>query len=140
MSNAATPSASASTDEDEIDIGSIAIESDDDANNGAPVSVDLVFAYDAALATQLGSESAARWFKNKAALTSNAGGKLAVMSWTVAAGDEVPETPVDAKSGALAAFVFANYASKGDHRLQIDGSGTLTVTLEATDPTYDVDQ
>lgn len=104
------------------------------------MAVDLVFVYDAALASQLGSESAATWFKNKAALKSSAGENLIVMSWTVPAGNEVPETPIDAKPGALAAFVFASYASKGDHRLRIDGAGTLTVTLAAGDLSYDVDQ
>jgi len=136
-----SPSQSGSTEaEDSVDIGSITIEANDDANNGSPVAVDLVLVYDASLIPQIESQSAKAWFKGKAALTSNAGDSFSVMSWTVPPGDDVPETPIDARPGALAAFVFANYASKGDHRLRIDGSGTLTVTLEASDPSYDVDQ
>lgn len=127
-------------EQDAVDIGSITIESDDGANNGAAIAVDLVFVYDPALIPQLEAESADAWFKVKAAMAASAGNNLAIMSWTVPAGDEVPETPVDAHSGALAAFVFANYSGKGDHRLRIDGSGALTVTLGVNDPTFEVDQ
>jgi len=104
------------------------------------VPVDLVFVYDAALVQQLESESAETWFKGKAALAASAGTNLSIMSWTIAAGDEVPETAIDTRSGVLAAFVFANYSGKGDHRLRIDGSGALTVTLGATEPTFEVEQ
>ena len=125
---------------DQVDIGSIAIETEDGANKGAPIAVDLVLVYDASLIPQLESESADAWFKGKAELMTNAANSLSIMSWTIAPGDEVPETEIDARPGVLAAFLFANYSVKGDHRLRIDGSGALKVTLGATDPTFEVEQ
>jgi type VI secretion system protein len=139
-SDQAPASGTAGAEENSVDIGSVTIESEDGANRGQPIAVDLVFVYDASLIPQVESESAEAWFKGKAALTANAGAKLWIMSWTIAPGDEVPETAVDARSGALAAFLFAHYSGKGDHRLRIDGSGALTVTLEASDPTFEVEQ
>ena len=137
---APSATSAAASEQNAVDIGSIAIESDDGANNGSPIIVDLVLIYDATLIPQIESETAAAWFKGKAALTASAGTNLSVMSWTIAAGDEVPETEIDLRSGALAAFVFASYSGKGDHRLRIDGSGALTVTLGANDPTFEVEQ
>lgn len=130
----------AGAEQDTVDIGSISIESDDGTNGGAPTAVDLVLVYDATLIPQLESQSADAWFKGKAALQASAGASLSVMSWTIAAGDEVPETEIDARSGVLAAFVFANYSGKGDHRLRIDGSGALTVTLGTSEPSFEVEQ
>jgi len=139
QSGQVTPSAEA--EEEPVDIGSVTIDAAKDANKGAPFDVDLVFIYDSGLLATVAPQSAADWFKNKAEVTAKAGSSsISVISWRVTPGEEVPETPIDVPSGALGAFLFANYASPGDHRQSVEGAGTLAVTLGPDDASVEVDQ
>jgi hypothetical protein len=125
---------------DAVDIGSVTITTEAGANGGAPIAVDIVFVYDDALAGTFAAKTAADWFQTKAALLVSNADDLDVHSWTVAPGQAIPETPIDAPEGVVAAFVFANYAEKGDHRLRIDGSGALSITLGKSDLRAEIDQ
>src|SRR5262249_18727544 len=127
-------------DEDVIDIGSVSITAEADANHGKAIPLDLVFIYDTELEASIATKSASEWFKSKASIADGNEDLLSIASWQITPAETVAETPIDAPSGAVAAFLFANYNSTGDHRLRIDGSGTLMITLGANEPSVEVDQ
>lgn len=120
-----------------VDIGSVAIAADPSANGGATTEVDVVLALDPAAAQEIAKLSAAAWFDKRGTYAND---RAQVMSWNVAAGTSVPETPVDAAGAAKAAFVFAHYKTPGDHRQQVDGEGSLAINLGAKDFTAEVVQ
>ena len=131
------------TDNDEAsagtpDIGSVSITADDASNHGAATQVDVVLAYDPAAATEIGALKAAEWFEKRGTFTVN--DRAQVFSWSVAPGGHIAETEVDPDNVARAAFVFARYATPGDHRQKIDGAGSLNIHLGAEDFTAELSQ
>ena len=116
------------------------IEAELGANRDLPIPVDLVFIYDSSLIPTIESKSSSAWFQAKAGLIANANGALHVMSWRVTPGQDVAETPVDAPPGAIAVYLFADYAGRNDHPLKVDGSGTLAITLGDNQASIDVAQ
>ncbi len=121
-----------------VDIGSVTIAADPGANGGATTEVDFVVAFDPAAAQEIAGLSAAAWFEKRGTYTVN--DRAQVMSWLVAPGANVAETPVDLDGAPKAAFVFARYKSPGDHRQKIAGEGGLSITLGPKDFTADVAQ
>lgn len=138
LANAAADIGGALAEQAGADIGSIAIAAEADANGGNPTEVDLVLAFDPAAAEEIGRMPAAEWFGRRASYSGT--GRVQVMSFLVQPGTGVPETPVDAQGAARAAFVFARYASPGDHRLTVEGEGALSIALGASDFTAEITQ
>ncbi|NEX64808.1 hypothetical protein G3574_27320 [Noviherbaspirillum sp. 17J57-3] len=117
----------------EPDWKSVAIAAADDANANSAVAVDLVLIKDKAVLDSLVTMPAAKWFSSRNELQ-----RTFPEAFTVYQYELVPTQAVqlDAKSygkeRAWAAFVFANYASPGEHRarLLLNNSG-YSVRLNA---------
>jgi type VI secretion system protein len=109
-----------------------------DANQNAPIPVDLVFAYDKAVAAALAELSAADWFARKAQMRRDDPGRQAfeIWEWEWVPGQEVPaieqSVPAGARRWVRGIFVFANYRSEGPHRLRLS-AGSSSVALLSTD-------
>jgi hypothetical protein len=121
-----------------VDVGSVSIVADPQANGGATTDVDLVMALDVAAAQEIAKLSANVWFDTRGIYT--AADRAQVLSWHVAPGGNVAETPVDPDGTPRAVFVFASYKSPGDHRQRIEGEGALAITLGPKDFVAEVSQ
>jgi len=109
-----------------------------DANHNAPIPVDLVFAYDKAVAGALAGLSAVDWFARKAQMRRDDPRRAAFDVWEYECvpGQEVPpieqSVPAGARRWVRGIFVFANYRSAGPHRLRL-APGSSSLALLGTD-------
>jgi type VI secretion system protein len=91
------------------------------ANQDSPIAIDIVYVYDPQLVAQLTQMTAGDWFQKKSQVRQAFPTGFDVASFEVVPGQKGPIESVPPKSReAIAAFVFANYASEGTHRARID--------------------
>ncbi|MGI4721120.1 MAG: hypothetical protein ACRYGO_08020 [Janthinobacterium lividum] len=98
----------------------LTLRAEHDANAGSPVALDIVFVRDAAVLDTLAAMPASEWFPGRADMLRRFPETLTVWSVELLPG-QVIEAPGElwrnaAGSGAL---VFANYASRGEHRIRL---------------------
>lgn len=104
------------------------------ANQDSPIAVDIVYVYDPQLVPQLTKMTAHDWFQKRAAVRQAFPTGFDVTSIEVVPGQKGPVEQVQPKaSQAIAAFVFANYASDGTHRARVDGLKTFLIALADKD-------
>lgn len=102
------------------DWSSLAISAADDANANSAVAVDLVLVKDKAVLDTLQTMPASKWFSSRYELQRTFPDALTVYPYEL-----VPTQAVRldekrfGKERAWAAFVFANYASPGEHRARL---------------------
>jgi hypothetical protein len=114
-------------------ISRLSILSETDANLDGAIAVDLVMsASDDATAVLL-KLGAHDWFQRKTQLLRDYPEDIAVASWELAPGQAVQEAPVDSPGDLKDAFVFASYATPGDHRLRLGDDSRIRLTLGETD-------
>jgi len=112
----------------------LAFSASDDVNNNSPVAVDVVFVTDEAMLARIAELPASKWFAGRADLVSTFPKSLRYRSWEFVPGQrlDVPGDSFD-RPRVAAAFVFANYAGPGAHRVRIERfSGRLAVRLDDT--------
>ncbi len=73
------------------------------------------------------------WFQRKTQLLRDYPEDIAVASWELAPGQAVQEATVDSPGDLKDAFVFASYATPGDHRLRLGDDSRIRLTLGETD-------
>lgn len=104
------------------------------ANGDNPVALDLVLAYDPALVEQLAGLSAADWFRRRGEIRLAFPTVVEVSSFEVVPGQPGLVHEVSEKGEeAIAAFVFADYASQGPHRARVDALERFAVRLGPRD-------
>ena len=114
-----------------------------DANDHAPVPVDLVFVWNQEVAAQIKELTAKDWFdrKNQFRQDDPKAVALTICEWEWVPGQQVPDinlmVPAAARSWLYGAFVFTNYRANGPYRYQI-APGTMTV-LHLLENRVDVD-
>jgi type VI secretion system protein len=100
------------------------------ANQDSPIAVDIVYVYDPQLVPQLTKMTAHDWFQKRSAVRQAFPTGFDVTSIEVVPGQKGPVEQVQPKaSQAIAAFVFANYASEGTHRARVDGLERFFIAL-----------
>ena len=104
------------------------------ANGDNPVALDVVLAYDPALVEQLVGLSAADWFRRRGEIGLAFPTGVEVSSFEVVPGQpglvhEISQRGED----AIAAFVFADYASRGPHRARVDALERFALRLGPKD-------
>ncbi|MDQ2105511.1 hypothetical protein [Azospirillum isscasi] len=110
------------------------IQADTDANGRRPVAVDVVRVADPALAGRLAGLDAAGWFRDRQALSAEAGSRIAIASWEMVPGQSVllhslPPFAAPPAAAPAVTFVYALYGTPGTHRQVPDGAGALDVRL-----------
>lgn len=111
-------------------MNAVQIDTAPDANDNAPVAVDIVAIADAALVPTVQSLPAAQWFNAKSQLLRDAPDGLRVWSLELVPGSRYisEENPLrDAPAEAI--VLFARYRSAGDHRLRLDNLDSLHLLL-----------
>ncbi len=106
------------------------IVAEPDANGRRPVAVDVVRVADPALAGRLAGLDAAGWFRDREALSAEAGNRIAIASWEMVPGQSVllHSLPPFA-TPPIQTLVYALYGAPGTHRQALDGAGALDVRL-----------
>lgn len=109
------------------------IVAEPDANGRRPVAVDVVRVADPALAGRLAGLDAMGWFRDREALSAEAGNRIAIASWEMVPGQSVllHSLPPFAPSPATPTqtLVYARYGAPGAHRQTLDGADALDVRL-----------
>lgn len=100
------------------------------ANQDSPVRVDVVVVRDPALAETVAKLTAAGWFAQRGQLVLDNPRMLEITSLEPVPGQALPWSRVQAGKKAHAAFVFADYAAEGDHRVRVDPYRWITIRLE----------
>jgi type VI secretion system protein len=103
------------------------------ANHNSPIAVDVVMVQDGKLLKQLLGMSAQDWFAKRTDLERTAPGKLHVASWEWVPGQKVGSVVVRGTAVADGVVLFANYATKGDHRALLPRGGKLVIQFAAKD-------
>lgn len=117
-----------------IDLARLSIQAQPDANQGGAVAVDVVLLYDLTVQGDLLKLPAQEWFRKRAQIQRDHPDDIAVRSWELVPGQSVDAVTVDRKTSPLAAVVYANYATPGDHRLRIAAEdGSVGILLQASD-------
>ncbi|HLJ65383.1 MAG TPA: hypothetical protein VKT70_14810 [Stellaceae bacterium] len=104
------------------------------ANQDNPIAVDIVYVFNPQLAAELGGMTAHDWFLHRDQTRQAFPTDFDLKSFEFVPGQKGPvdEVPSRART-AVAAFVFADYASPGTHRARIDGLERILLRLGDTD-------
>lgn len=105
---------------------SLVITANNDANQNSPVAVDVVYVKDKTMVTALLATSSSKWFATRSDLIRSFGESVEVSSFELMPSQSIRlDTQSLSSNLALAAFVFADYPTQGEHRerLQMAASG-----------------
>lgn len=117
-----------------IDLATLSIESQADANAGNAIAVDVVLVLDAGLEGELLKLPARDWFRKRAQIGRDNPGGLMVRSWELVPGQSVPKRPMETQKRVTAAVIYADYGTPGDHRLRLGRTDNVVrVLLQASD-------
>jgi type VI secretion system protein len=114
-------------------ISRMSIVSEIDANRNNATAVDLVMSSSDDASAALLKLGAHDWFQHKMQLQRDYPAAIAIVSWELAPGQAVQEALVDSPGGLKDAFIFASYATPGDHRLRLGDDSAVQLTLGETD-------
>jgi len=106
-----------------------ALHAGEQANGDSPVAVDVVVVTDRALVEPLSKLKAAEWFARRAQLQLDHPAGVRVTSLEPVPGQRLPWRRVRWRGKAAAAFVFAGYATPGDHRVRVDPFRWIVIQL-----------
>ncbi len=102
-----------------VPVSTIAFDVASDANNNAPVPVDLVLIGTDELTPTIMGLTAADWFNRKAQLLQDSPTDLRADSFEVVPGSIIAPRDVKRQPRPRAAVLFANYAAPGAHRIRL---------------------
>lgn len=112
------------------DVEAVRIEADTAANGRRPVALDIVRVSDAALVDRLDGLDAAAWFRTRAGLRHEAGGRIAIASWEVVPGQTIALHSLPPYAAApVVTFIYALYAAPGAHRARLAGAPPVRLRL-----------
>jgi type VI secretion system protein len=114
-------------------VSRMTILSEIDANQNNATAVDLVMSSSDDATAALLKLGAHDWFQHKLQLQRDYPEDIAVVSWELAPGQAVQDASVDSPGGMKDAFIFASYATPGDHRLRLGDDSRIRLTLGETD-------
>ena len=114
-------------------ISSLSLRSEDGAERDMAVAVDLVMTTSDAASAAVATLGARDWFQRRTQLLRDFPEDIKIASWELAPGQAIEDAPIDSPGGLQDAFVFALYATPGDHRLHLTAASRVRVTLGETD-------
>jgi type VI secretion system protein len=104
-----------------------------DTNGDRAIAVDLVFVTQDLPAQEIGKLAARDYFIRRAQLLRDFPQTVQVRSWELAPGQLVVNAGVNPPCNLIQTFVFADFASPGDHRATVSNGSAVQVTLGAED-------
>lgn len=116
----------------------VALQASPQANGDQPVAVDLVILHQVELIERLEKLPAADWFDRKAQFARDFPKGFTIISWELVPDQSIParqlsDDELESATGdrAVGAYVFALYATPGDHRARVLTQTGIRVVLEA---------
>jgi type VI secretion system protein len=104
------------------------------ANQDSPIALDIVYVHDEQMVPLLLQMTAHDWFQKRGQMTQAFPTGFELASYEVVPGQKGPTAAVTGKTkDAIAAFLFANYASDGTHRARLDALEHPVIELGAKD-------
>lgn len=114
----------------ELEVQSVSIYAEPDANQNSALAVDMVLVYDQELLKIIGQMSATKYFASVRQLLLDNPSLLDIWHWELVPGQIVSDfTPNQDKGDAYGGYIFANYYTAGDHRVKIAPSGIVKILL-----------
>ncbi|HEY2538717.1 MAG TPA: hypothetical protein VGI28_04355 [Stellaceae bacterium] len=104
-----------------------------DTNRDRAIAVDLVFVTQDLPAQEIGKLSARDYFSRQAQLLRDFPQTVQVRSWELAPGQLVRDVNANPPCNLAQTYIFADFASQGDHRATLTDGGAVQVTLGADD-------
>jgi type VI secretion system protein len=104
-----------------------------DTNRDRAIAVDLVYVTGTLAAQQIGKLSAREFFSRRTQLLRDYPDTVMIRSWEVAPGQLVKNAATKPPCNLVATYLFADYATPGDHRATLGGVHAVQVTLGAAD-------
>jgi type VI secretion system protein len=103
------------------------------ANQDHPIAVDLLRVYDGNLLAELLKLSAGEWFEKREQFKRDYPEKVGFESWEWewTPGQSVPILTVPLDALARGGIIFANYFTKGAHRVRVDPNESILINLRA---------
>ena len=104
-----------------------------DTNMDRAIAVDLVFITQDLPAQEIGKLGARDYFIRRAQLLRDYPGAMMVRSWELAPEQLVLKADADPPCNLVQTYLFADYATQGDHRATLDGAKAVEITLGPDD-------
>ena len=121
-------------DKPDTDSQGIRIAVDQGANLDRPVALDLVVVFDKGLKVRLQAMSARAWFLAREQIGHDAPKSFRAWRWEVVPGQiRSPLSLGDDARPILGAFVFADFATPGEHRIQLETLSNIILHIKARD-------
>jgi type VI secretion system protein len=113
----------------------VAVDIGPDANDNKPIAFDLVQINDKDLAKDVAKMTAADWFQKRDQIRGDfpKANSISVLSWEWVPGQVVPQIQIPMRRAPRAILVFANYSNPGAHRMHIDPSMPVGLSLGKAD-------
>lgn len=113
----------------------LAVNVSQEANQDAPIAVDLVSVNDKDLAKDVAKMTAADWFQKRSQIQEDYPdtSKVNVRSWEWVPNQVVADIQIPMRKAPRAIFIFANYSTPGPHRAKIAPSIAQQVSLTRED-------
>lgn len=112
----------------------VEVDAENNANDGTPVTIDFVSAYDKQVVDTLETVTASEWFQSKNNYILQFEAKIFVFNKEFVPGHQVQlEYTTGIDEDAIANFIFANYHSPGEHRVRVGKFKILIIKLQESD-------
>lgn len=109
-------------------------EVDENLNNDAPVTVNIVIAHNEKLLTDLMTMTASQYFEKKAQIQRDNAKNLDIYHYDIIPGQVLgAQTIRPKKSTGKGILIFARYASPGDHRQNVGPDRAITLQMGPKD-------
>ncbi len=125
-----------------VNLEQIMLVTNKNMNRGGAVKVHVVIVYERELVSEFMKMSATQYFQRVDQLIKDYSDKMKIFAWELVAKERITpwidiKYPVD-HMVPLAAFIFADYSSAGDHRIRIPPSyKKIKITFETNDLNVD---
>lgn len=119
-----------------FELSSIVLSAETGANGNQPIAVDLVIIHDGGMIGALSTLAATDWFARKDQFRRDFEDGFKVFGWEMVPENSLPpiafsEDELEGVNGgqAQAGFLFARYATPGEHRARLESRSGLRVVL-----------
>lgn len=118
----------------EIPLERLSIYVDKNANNKAPVALDLVIVCDENLGKEIGSLTAAQYFEKKNELITANADNIMVWHWEVVPGQQLKNVNIKFEEfNPVCGYVFASYASEKMNRIKLPSAEEIKIILKKSE-------